>query len=268
MNDLARKLPLPGAALIAAGLMSGCTTTVPASEDPVLIKLNELETRLVRIERVMDNDSLVALVAQMEQLKEETRQLRGESETIRHEVEGSSTRQRDLYLDVDRRLQTLETGGGSSRSRSPAMGAAGGAAAGAAAAGGAAVAGSDRAAYQAAFDILKDGHYEEAAAQFGQFLATYPDSVLADNAQYWLAETYYVTRDFAQALPAFQAVLDRFPESRKIPDALLKVGFCHYELENWKEARAVLAQVTESHPETTAARLAGQRLARMDTEGR
>jgi len=45
------------------------------------------------------------------------------------------------------------------------------------------------------------------------------------------------------------------------------MGYCNYELERWDNARGALARVQEDYPETTAARLAGQRLKRMETEG-
>ena len=102
---------------------------------------------------------------------------------------------------------------------------------------------------------------------FQQFLVTYPDSELADNAQYWLAETYYVTRQFDEALAAFKVVIHDYPRSRKVPDALLKMGYCNYELKRWDAARGALNQVRTDYPETTAARLAGQRLERMEGEG-
>ena len=52
-----------------------------------------------------------------------------------------------------------------------------------------------------------------------------------------------------------------------MPDALLKMGFCNYELQRWDQARMALAKVQDEYPETTAARLAGQRLERMKSEG-
>ncbi len=90
--------------------------------------------------------------------------------------------------------------------------------------------GADQAAYNQAFDILKAGKYADAITAFQQFLQTYPQSSLADNAQYWLGESYYVTRDFQNAAAAFQTVLDRWPDSRKAPDALLKLGYTQAEL--------------------------------------
>ena len=95
---------------------------------------------------------------------------------------------------------------------------------------------------------------------------TFPDSELADNAQYWLAESHYVTQKFDKALKEFEIVIGKFPNSRKVPDALLKMGYCNYELQRWDAARASLARVKSEYPETTAARLAGQRLQRMEEE--
>ncbi|MDH3915919.1 MAG: tetratricopeptide repeat protein, partial [Chromatiales bacterium] len=59
-----------------------------------------------------------------------------------------------------------------------------------------------------------------------------------------------------------------YPQSRKLPDALLKVGYCQYELEQYPQARAALEQVVQAYPESTAARLSAQRLDRMKSEGR
>jgi TolA-binding protein len=52
-----------------------------------------------------------------------------------------------------------------------------------------------------------------------------------------------------------------------VPDALLKMGYCNYELKQWEAARTSLKRVQAEFAETTAARLAGQRLERMDEEG-
>jgi len=87
-----------------------------------------------------------------------------------------------------------------------------------------------------------------------------------DNAQYWLGEAYYVNKSFPEALAAFQKVVDNYPQSRKLADALLKIGFCDYELKQFSAARATLAQVTAKYPDTPAANLARQRLDKMNAE--
>jgi tol-pal system protein YbgF len=120
--------------------------------------------------------------------------------------------------------------------------------------------GSDQQNYQAAFDMISSRRYEEAGAAFQTFLAQFPTSPLADNAQYWLAETYYVRGQFDTALPEFRKVLEEYPQSAKMADALLKVGYCQVELGDSSAARTSLQEVMRQFPDTTAARLASQRL--------
>ena len=126
----------------------------------------------------------------------------------------------------------------------------------------------EKAAYDQAFQALKDLRYADAAEGFQDFLRDYPDSEYADNAQYWLGESYYVTRNYDIALEAFQGLLRDYPESAKAPDALLKIGYTHYELKQWEQARAALTQVQSQYPGTTLARLAESRLRSMRLEGR
>lgn len=126
----------------------------------------------------------------------------------------------------------------------------------------------EQAAYEQALNILREGRYADAAQAYRQFLTTWPNGRYADNAQYWLAETQYVTRQFPQALEEFGKVVNGYPNSAKLPDALLKMGYIHYEQGDWKAARENLQAVTQRFPDSTAARLAGERLQRMDREGR
>lgn len=246
--------------LVASTLVFGGCALTPPAEDPVLIKLTELERRLQSIERVVQNQSLVNLTQQVGAIERRGDEMQGRVEQLEHSSENTADRQRQLYVDIDTRIQELETsirarnsvsvmdGGTLNPGQLPVPG------------------GSDRDNYQAAFELLKEQRYEPAALAFQQFLVTFPDSELADNAQYWLAESHYVTQQFDQALGEFEVVIGTFPDSRKVPDALLKIGYCNYELQRWDDARGALTRVQANYPETTAARLAGQRLQRMEEE--
>lgn len=249
--------------VLSTVLLTGCELMVPPEEDPTYLRLTELDNRVDRVERIVDNEGLVNLLSRLESLQSDLAALRNDIETLQYEVEQSGGRQRELYLDLDSRLQAIEQssasastdasvleGGKLEPGQLPVPG------------------GTDRANYQASFELLKQGRYDQASLALQQFMVAFPNSEYADNAQYWLAETYYVTQDYKKALREFQVVLDRFPESRKLPDALLKIGFCNYELERWDAARTALSTVVEQYPETTAARLANQRLARIESEGR
>jgi tol-pal system protein YbgF len=247
--------------LVAAAIVFGGCALTPPSEDPVLIKLTELERRLQSIERVVQNQSLVNLTQQVSAVERRGDDMQGRVEQLEHNSETTTDRQRQLYVDLDTRIQELETairernsvnvmdGGTLPPGQLPMPG------------------GSDRDNYQAAFELLKEQRYEPAASAFEQFLVAFPESELADNAQYWLAESHYVTQQFEQALSEFEIVIETFPSSRKVPDALLKMGYCNYELQRWDAARGSLARVQTDYPETTAARLAQQRLQRMGEEG-
>lgn len=253
-------LKKPLLAMAATLVFTGCSL-VPPAEDPVLIKLTELEQRLQSIERVVQNQSLVNLTQQVATTERRGDEMQGRIEELEHSAESTAERQRQLYADIDTRIQELETairdrksvsvmdGGTLAPGQLPMPG------------------GSDRDNYQAAFELLKEQRYEPAASAFEQFLVTFPDSELADNAQYWLAESHYVTQSFEEALGGFEVVIEKYPNSRKVPDALLKMGYCNYELQRWEAARGSLTRVQEEYPETTASRLAGQRLQRMQDEG-
>lgn len=278
------------AATCAAALaLAGCATN--PEEDPVQIKLNDLETRLARIERVVSNNSLLDISNQMSALQADLRSMHNDIDVLNHALDTSRKQQRDLYADLDQRLKALEAraAGTSGAPAGPASGAAAGVPpgppgstvlapgvlgaagpAGAGAAGGTTAPGSagaaDTVSYQAAFNLLKNNQYDQAVQAFQSFLGTYPSSPLADNAQYWLGEAYYVNRSFPEALAAFQKVVDKYPQSRKVPDALLKVGYCDYELKQYQAAKDVLTQVRTTYGDTPAGHLAQQRLDKMATE--
>ena len=237
--------------VLLAGMiwLAGCAST--PEEDPVLQgKLSDLDSRTTNIERVVQNQSLLSLAQRADQLQNELSVLRGRIEVLENTNETLRKQQRDLYADLDKRLTGMATG--------PAPGAP--------AAGTAAAAGADQAAYDQAFNILKAGKYPEAITAFQQFLQSWPQSALADNAQYWLGESYYVTRDFQSAAAAFQTLLDRWPDSRKAPDALLKLGYTQAELKHTAQARATLTSVSTRFPGSDAANLAAARLLQLPAQ--
>ena len=249
---------------LAVWALAGCAATPPA-EDPVQVKLNDLDARLARIERVVSNQSLLQLANELDALRGDVRAMHNDIDELGHHMEISRKQQRDLYADLDQRLKSLEA------HNSPAGGDAPAPSAPRAGASGAAPNlpvpdGSDKANYQAAFALLKDSQYDRAIAAFQEFLQSFPDSALADNAQYWLGEAYYVNKSFSEALSAFQRVVDKYPQSRKLPDALLKIGYCNYELKQWEAAKDALSQVASSFPDAPAGHLAKQRLEKMAAE--
>lgn len=205
------------------------------------------------------NVGLVEIYNRLQQLQNEVQTLRGQVEEQTYLIDNMTKRQRDLYMDLDRRIQQLESG---QASQGPASSDLGGPSepSGSSAGSPAPASGNDQAAYDQAFDLLKSGKYEQAATAFQQFVAQYPNSGYLPNALYWQGEAYYVTRKFDPAMSAFQQVLRDHATHSKAKDALLKVGYIQFENKDWAASRQTLRDVVSKYPGTSAARLAQQRL--------
>ncbi len=121
-------------------------------------------------------------------------------------------------------------------------------------------AGAAGAEYRAAVELLKNGKSDDAIAALRAFIVRFPKHDYADNAQYWLGEAFYAKKDFTKALVEFRATIETYPRGNKVPDALLKVGYCYQALGQADKSRAVLEQVVNLYPKTEPAALAAKRL--------
>jgi len=243
-------IPLALVTLLAAGC-----ARVPPDQDPVQIRLNDLDARVSKVERVVSNQSLVQLATQVDTLQGEVRDLRGQVEDLQNTNQQLRKQQRDLYADLSKRVAALEHGGS----------AGGGSGAGSSDSEGA-VSSTEQSVYGQAFDALKAGSYSVAISGFQSFLKQYPSSPLAPNAQYWLGEAHYVNQDFAAAEAAFQAVLDKWPSSSKAPDAMLDLGNTQLAQGKTSKGRATLRQVASQFPGTDAASRAQARLKKLSSQ--
>lgn len=261
-------------------IVIGFDASVYAREVDV-ISMMSVKQRLERVERLVSSEVLMEQAQQMEMLREEITLLREQIDQQSYELDTIKQRQRSLYLDMDRRLQGVESGGRASQApRSPVPPPVSGGASGKAVPGSGKGPGNKGTAYVAtggdkngkpsydkAFGLLKDGSYKQSITAFGGFLKTYPESKYADNAQYWLGEANYAYRQYKQALSEFQSLIAKYPDSLKIPGARLKIGYVYYELKNWSAARESLQQVIQLFPKANVAKKAQERLNRMKREG-
>ena len=255
-------------------------------------QLKSLSDEMSRMGRLVDNRAMLDMIQQVDEISEEIGLLRGEIEVQGNDINEIKKRQRELYLDIDRRLRDIESGATASTGGTS-VPQASGSAAGTATSGaqptpsvepptGQATTSSqsatppvtpsvtqseEKAAYQAAFDTLKEGRYKKAKAELKSFLDRFPNSSYAGNAQYWLGEAHYVTRNFEQGIVDFQKVMNNYPSSNKMPDAMLKLGYTYYELKQYEKAKAILQDLRTRYPQATAARLATKRLDRIRQEG-
>ena len=283
------------------------------------------EQRIERLERMMQSQGMLEILQQVHQLQQDISKLRGDIETQNYQLEQLTQRQRDLYADMDQRLQQLEGGstapataegaapvnpvatdtppletlsaiqdanapassmptesplqveivGSMPRQQAPAgINPANttiittatnppvnpGTVANTNAAPSSVDPVQLQAEYQQAFNLLRQSLYDQAIKAFQQFLTAHPNDRYSDAAQYWLAEAFFVNRDFPQALDEYNKVVTNFPESPKASEAMLKIGFTMIELGQIDNARQHLQGLIRQQPDSTVARLADERL--------
>lgn len=272
--------------LMILGLLLSASSAIAAdkkSNRELTNDVNQLQEQIQKINRLLGNQALLELSQQMNDLQSEMNALRGEVEEQTHAVDGLKKRQRELYLDIDRRLRELELTGGaraamkpvpiteakpqSKALKKPSVATSKASIKKPTSAQKKALKNpannSERAAYKAAFDLLKEGRYQKSITAFHAFLKRYQSGSYADNAQYWLGEANYVMRKFDQALLEFDKVVTVYSDSSKVPDALLKMGYTYFELQQMDKAKVTLEALIKRFPDSAVARRAEKRLARM-----
>lgn len=114
--------------------------------------------------------------------------------------------------------------------------------------------------YNETFLKLQKGRLNDAERGFKEFIELFPSHENADNAYYWLGEIQYSKANYAQALDMFTQILDTYPKGNKVPDAMVKIGYCHLKLGRVDEARKSFKRVMDEHPFSFAANQAQSKL--------
>jgi tol-pal system protein YbgF len=239
---------------------SNAATTNPVSA----VQLNQpvtsadLESRLAVIERISKSrtDTQQRMQQQLDMLQNDVDSIRGSIELHNHQLEKILERQRELFLELDRRFESLQTqNAGVAGSITPNNNTAPSQQASSS------NMPSEQEAYQSAVDlILKDRNYESAVPAFRTFLASYPNSQLTDNAHYWLGQLLYNNQDWVGAREQFSQVAERFKDSPKRADSILKLGMIAKSNGNINLARQYFQQVVSEYPNSTPARLSAEQL--------
>lgn len=226
-----------------------------------------LSARLARIEESLKTLSAtnpaIELAQQLELLRQELKQLRGQVEVLGHDIQTASKRQRDMYVDLDTRLRRLEqpsaTGAAPAGAGSPAPAASGVGVPPAQAA--SQPTDTEARAYEAAQNHRRIGNYAGAIGAFQNFIAQHPKSGLAPRAQYWIGDSYYNLRDFKSSIAAQQKLIAIYPDSSSVPDALLNIASSQIELGDAAGARKTMDGLVARYPLSEAAEKAKRRLA-------
>lgn len=265
------------AALFAAGLLCALPAQAGIFDDDVARKqISDLQKSTSQM--LIDQSRL------MEQMNRDVAELRGHIELLVNQVSVLEKRQKDLYMDIDTRLQPIEA----SRLKStpyavPAH---------------KAVAPvpplatepkpvekvelapvvipqtppvisakpqpppvdpvAAQKSYEAALDLFKAGKYKDAASAFSQFGQNYGTSEQAPSAQFWLGNSYYALGDCVQVIISQQYLLAKWPTSTRVPDAMLNIANCQADMGEKAESQKTLKELLARYPDAKAANSARQ----------
>jgi len=122
---------------------------------------------------------------------------------------------------------------------------------------------SENEAYAVAKQAFDRGEYEKSRTLFQDLLKNHPASIHADNAQFWIGESYYREKWYEKAILEYQKVIEQYPTGNKVQASLLKQGLAFQQLGDNPNARLILKELVRKYPDSTEAKIARQKLAEM-----
>ena len=210
------------------------------------------------------------LLIQMQQLQQEVLELRGLAEEQAHQLKRIKDTQRDHYLDLDRRISSLQRQGAQPQANvsptsslpvvvakkpAPEM-----VVVVPLAIPTAEIEKTEQKAYDHAYGLVKSKKFDQASSGFTQLLVDYPNGKFAPNAHYWLGELFMVDSDLNSAAGEFTKVVTLYPKHWKSADALYKLGEIYFRLGDKMLSKQYLDRVVLEFPDSTAARFASRYL--------
>lgn len=219
------------------------------TDDEAHQQIDKLQARVLQLEALnveevikQQTKSLLDLQGQLDELKNQLRNLRGQNEEIAHGLQDAEKREKDFYVDLDTRLRKFE-----SATPSPDASVA-------------SVASTDPSdparenrAIEAAYANVTAGNNSNAVKALQDFIKKYPDSVHMPNALFWLGNAQVALKDFKAALLSYEKLLADFEKSSKAPEAMLNLANSQKQLKQTAEAQKTLKQLIAKYPNTVAA---------------
>jgi tol-pal system protein YbgF len=219
-----------------------------------------MDKRIAAIEAIVQGGGLSEMQNQIEALKQEVAQLKGDLEVAQHNLETTQTRQKDLYTDTDTRLRRIEGGVGAGNGATAPAGSSNGASGGAVVNTAPVVEEKDAKAFADADALSKSAKHKEAFAAFDAFLKEHPTSKLAPNALYGMGYSQFALKNYKSSIATQQKVIDLHPESAKVPDAMYNQANSQIQLGQVTNAKKTLRSLVEKHPNAEITPSAQKRL--------
>jgi tol-pal system protein YbgF len=207
--------------------------------------INELKKNLAATDAVIKGEGLADMQNQLEALKQEIANLKGELELANHHLGTTQQRQKDLYADTDTRLRKIE-----SAALAPPVDVVAPVA----------VEEAEIKAFAEADSLSKSAKHKEAFAAFDGFLKVYPTSKLVPDALYGMGYSQFALKNYKSSLATHQKVIDLHAESPKVPDAMYSMANSQIQLGQVTNAKKTLRDLVAKYPDAEVTPNAQKRL--------
>jgi len=209
-------------------------------------------------------NQMADIEVRLQGMENQIRTLNGQVEELRFQMEEASRKLEKFQADAEFRFGQLEQGG--AKEAAPSSSATGTEpsvspppapakpAANAVASGGTLPAGTPMEQYEYAYNLLAKGDYVQAETALRAFLDKHPKDELAGNAQYWLAQSYFVRGENEKAAREFLTGYQNYPDSPKAAAYLLKIGITLTRIGQTKDACDVFQELSSRYPSSPEAR--------------
>ena len=212
-----------------------------------------LEKRITAIEAIVQGGGLADMQNQIEALKQEVANLKGDLEVAQHNLDATQTRQKDLYTDTDTRLRRIEGG-----AASPSNGSSNAAPANTPTQ--PVAEDKDAKAFADANALSESAKHKEAFAAFDAFLKEYPNSKLVADALYGMGYSQFALKNYKSSIATQQKVVDLHPDSPKVPDAMFNMANGQIQLGQVGSAKKTLRDLVAKYPDAAVTPSAQKRL--------
>ena len=212
-----------------------------------------------------NRQAALQLQAQIEALKQDIANLRGEREQLLREITLLQRAQKDINVEIEERFQKIydqfakKEAPSSQKEEAPKS-----------AKVNVQVDGfeflaepDEKRDFEAAFVLFRKGDFAAAAKEFAQFVKVYSASGYKPSALYWLGSAKFARRDFNEAIAHLRGLVSDFPNHARAPEAMLTIGNAQLEIKQAKEARKTFNELLKLYPTTEAAAAAKDRLAQI-----